>query len=59
MLDESDDASKVVDADHRIERRGGGYMPKGTVLVIGSNATEIEVQGGGTGATGQYLNETN
>lgn len=33
-------------------------MEKGKVLVIGSNATRIEVQGGGTGATGQYLNET-
>ena len=33
-------------------------MTKGTVLVIGSNATRIEVQGGGWGATGQYLNET-
>ena len=33
-------------------------MSKGKVLVIGSNATRIEVQGGGTGATGQYLNET-
>ena len=32
-------------------------MSKGKVLVIGSNATEIEVQGG-TGKTGQYLNET-
>jgi putative intracellular protease/amidase len=32
-------------------------MRKGKVLVIGSNATRIEVQGG-TGATGQYLNET-
>ncbi len=32
-------------------------MTKGTVLVIGSNATRIEVQGG-WGATGQYLNET-
>lgn len=30
---------------------------KGKVLVIGSNATRIEVQGGSTGATGQYLNE--
>lgn len=30
---------------------------KGKVLVIGSNATRIEVRGGGTGATGQYLNE--
>ncbi|MDC7684802.1 type 1 glutamine amidotransferase domain-containing protein [Asticcacaulis sp. BYS171W] len=33
-------------------------MTKGKVLIIGSNATRIEVQGGGTGATGQYLNET-
>ncbi len=33
-------------------------MSKGKVIVIGSNATRIEVQGGGTGATGQYLNET-
>jgi len=32
-------------------------MSKGKVLVIGSNATQIEVQGG-WGATGQYLNET-
>ncbi|TCT05493.1 type 1 glutamine amidotransferase domain-containing protein [Aquabacter spiritensis] len=32
-------------------------MAKGKVLVIGSNATRIEVQGG-WGATGQYLNET-
>src|SRR5262245_11083084 len=33
-------------------------MSKGKMLVIGSNATRIEVRGGGTGATGQYLNET-
>lgn len=33
-------------------------MSKGKVLLIGSNATRIEVHGGGTGATGQYLNET-
>lgn len=33
-------------------------MSKGKVLVIGSNATRIEIQGGRTGATGQYLNET-
>jgi putative intracellular protease/amidase len=33
-------------------------MNKGKVLFIGSNATRIEVQGGGWGATGQYLNET-
>jgi len=33
-------------------------MRKGKVLVVGSNATRIEVQGGGSAATGQYLNET-
>src|SRR5262245_5201507 len=33
-------------------------MAGGKALVIGSNATRIEVRGGGTGATGQYLNET-
>ena len=33
-------------------------MAKGKVLVIGSNATRIEVQGGGAGPTGNYLNET-
>jgi putative intracellular protease/amidase len=33
-------------------------MSKARVLVVGSNATRIEIQGGGTGPTGQYLNET-
>ncbi len=33
-------------------------MKKGKVLVLGSNANRIEVQGGGTGPTGNYLNET-
>ncbi|MBY6261557.1 type 1 glutamine amidotransferase domain-containing protein [Azospirillum sp. 412522] len=33
-------------------------MTKGKVLIVGSNATRIEVKGGGWGATGQYLNET-
>jgi putative intracellular protease/amidase len=33
-------------------------MTTGKVLVLGSNATRIEVQGGGTGPTGNYLNET-
>ena len=33
-------------------------MKKCSVLVLGSNATRIEVQGGGTGPTGNYLNET-
>jgi putative intracellular protease/amidase len=32
-------------------------MSRGKVLVVGSNATRIEIQGGGTGPTGQYLNE--
>ena len=33
-------------------------MTKSKVLVLGSNATRIEVQGRGTGPTGNYLNET-
>ncbi|WP_043879400.1 type 1 glutamine amidotransferase domain-containing protein [Azorhizobium caulinodans] len=33
-------------------------MSKGKVLVLGSNATRIEIRGGGWAATGQYLNET-
>jgi putative intracellular protease/amidase len=33
-------------------------MTKGRVLVAGSNATRIELQGGGSAAIGQYLNET-
>ena len=33
-------------------------MSKGKVLVVGSNANRIEIRGGGTGPTGQYLNET-
>ncbi|TQI65319.1 putative intracellular protease/amidase [Bosea sp. AK1] len=33
-------------------------MTKATVLVIGSNATQIELKGGGSAAIGQYLNET-
>jgi putative intracellular protease/amidase len=33
-------------------------MTKGKVLIIGSNATRIEIKGGRTAATGQYLNET-
>lgn len=32
-------------------------MVKATVLVVGSNATRIEIRGGGTRPTGQYLNE--
>jgi putative intracellular protease/amidase len=33
-------------------------MSKGTILVIGSNAIELEAQGGGTIKIGQFLNET-
>jgi putative intracellular protease/amidase len=33
-------------------------MSKGKVLVLGSNATQIELRGGGTATIGQYLNET-
>jgi hypothetical protein len=33
-------------------------MSKVKVLVVGSNATRIEVQGAGWGPTGNYLNET-
>lgn len=32
-------------------------MSKGKILVVGSNANRIEIRGGGTGPTGQYLNE--
>lgn len=33
-------------------------MSKGQVLVLGSNATQIGLRGGGTATVGQYLNET-
>jgi putative intracellular protease/amidase len=33
-------------------------MTKAKVLVLGSNATQIELRGGGSAAIGQYLNET-
>lgn len=33
-------------------------MTKATVLILGSNATQIELRGGGSAAIGQYLNET-
>ncbi|WP_439472788.1 type 1 glutamine amidotransferase domain-containing protein [Brevundimonas sp.] len=33
-------------------------MTKAKVLIVGSNATRLEVQGGGFVPTGQYLNET-
>lgn len=33
-------------------------MSKPRVLIVGSNATRLEVQGGGSVETGQYLNET-
>jgi putative intracellular protease/amidase len=42
------------DATHSTE----AVMTKGKVIIAGSNATQIEVQGGRFGATGQYLNET-
>lgn len=44
----------VGNADDAME----GQMPKGTVLVIGSNATRLGLRGGGSAAIGQYLNET-
>lgn len=33
-------------------------MSRGTILVIGSNGTELEARGGGTIKIGQFLNET-
>ena len=33
-------------------------MSNGQVLVLGSNATQIGLRGGGTATIGQYLNET-
>ena len=33
-------------------------MSKGTILVIGSNATQLEAKSGGTITIGQFLNET-
>ncbi|WP_380787048.1 type 1 glutamine amidotransferase domain-containing protein [Sphingomonas sp. R86521] len=33
-------------------------MTKAKILVLGSNATQIELRGGGSAAIGQYLNET-
>lgn len=33
-------------------------MTKATVLVLGSNATRIDLRGGGSAVIGQYLNET-
>ena len=33
-------------------------MNKGQVLLLGSNATQIGLRGGGTATVGQYLNET-
>jgi putative intracellular protease/amidase len=41
-----------------LNKQEANAMGKGQVLVIGSNATQIEVQGGGWGPTGNYLNET-
>lgn len=33
-------------------------MTKAKVLILGSNATQIELRGGGSATIGQYLNET-
>jgi len=33
-------------------------MSNGKIVIVGSNATQIETQGGGWGPTGNYLNET-
>ncbi|MGN8000891.1 type 1 glutamine amidotransferase domain-containing protein [Sphingomonas sp. 22176] len=33
-------------------------MTKATILILGSNATQIELRGGGSATIGQYLNET-
>ena len=33
-------------------------MSKGTILVVGSNGTQLEAKGGGTITIGQFLNET-
>ena len=33
-------------------------MTQARVLFLGSNATQIALRGGGSAATGQYLNET-
>lgn len=33
-------------------------MAKAKILILGSNATQIELRGGGTATIGQYLNET-
>ncbi|USI74658.1 type 1 glutamine amidotransferase domain-containing protein [Sphingomonas morindae] len=33
-------------------------MTKAKILILGSNATQIELRGGGTATIGQYLNET-
>ncbi len=46
-------AQRSYSPDHRRYQ-----MSKGTILVIGSNATELEAQGGGTIKIGQFLNET-
>lgn len=50
------DCERVV-AKNRVHE-GGKHMRKGTVLLIGSNATQIEIRGGRAGPAGQYLNET-
>ena len=41
-----------------MSEKGEVQKTRRKILVLGSNATRIEVQGGGTGPTGNYLNET-
>ena len=48
----------VLDLSCTQKRWKGDTMSKAKVLVVGSNATQIEVQGGKWGPTGNYLNET-
>jgi hypothetical protein len=48
---------EITHLDVRLFKKGETRMTK-RVLVLGSNATRIEVQDGGTGSTGNYLNET-
>jgi len=49
---------KGLTAAHPKAKQEAKAMSKGTVLVTGSDATRIEVQGSGWGPTGNYLNET-
>lgn len=42
----------------RHSARKSSAMNKPTTLILGSNATQIELRGGGSATIGQYLNET-